>query len=227
MSNGHDEIENIEEFPWMGALDFERQSAFLVKRYQRLEIDFLDYLNYVPLRNEHLEVSSWLLADYVLRITPHLATAFRLLTFGNPMFFQSKVNKRILEDDVFRKKFLKKMESLNSKREKNEDHLHHYHKFLNQKQYGSILWFNRRISDLEIETNFITGQCEYDEGLKPFKAETWFSWYDYRDSIEHRGQTEASVYHVLQGLACLAILLTSINMYDPIVFNSKLFTYYI
>ena len=45
-------------------------STYLYGAYDRLERDFLSVLNYVPLRESHLEVSSPRLADVVLRTSP-------------------------------------------------------------------------------------------------------------------------------------------------------------
>jgi len=51
------------------------------------------------------------------------------------------------------------------------------------------------------------GYVDFTEPIKPFQKSAWESLDKCRDSIEHRGETEASMLDALNCLGCLAVIL--------------------
>ena len=72
-----EELDNI----WDNEKETKKVSNYLYGAYNRLEKDFLTVLEYVSLRETHLSVSSPRFADFVLRTSPLINKAFRVLSF--------------------------------------------------------------------------------------------------------------------------------------------------
>lgn len=193
---------------WIDSDDFDRQCDYLFNAYFRLEKDFLEYLEYVPYREDHLHVSSSRLADFILRIPPLLTISFRYLTFGGIMKYSYE---RWLHDPGLRsreeefQKYAEELKRLYEKKEKNMDSLNDYYELHISNVFS--LWRDENIIFREITLYEDVGKIEFSKKLYPFKKEKWFSWKDLRNEIEHRGRTEATLEDVLYGLAFLIILL--------------------
>ena len=92
--------------PWMNRSEFEKQSTYLFGLYSRIERDFLELFDFIPLREDYLCIESSWLADYILRVTPLLSKAFRLLTFGPP-FKTSMAGNEELKSNKEKSEYLK------------------------------------------------------------------------------------------------------------------------
>jgi len=196
-------IENI----WIDDDDFDRQCEYLLRAYLRLETDFLEYLDYVPCRVEHLNVSSQRLADFILRIPPLLTKSFRTLTFGGKMkgryeYWLYDPSHGYGEDF---NKYVKKLKQIYVKKEKNTDNLNDYYKLHALNVF--TLWGEEDLTKKEIRLKDKVGIIEFTKTLHPFQKKQWFSWKDLRNEIEHRGRTEAKLKDVLYGLAYIITLL--------------------
>lgn len=208
--NGLVEEVSIDEI-WIDTDDFDRQCEYLLGAYFRLEKDFLEYLEYVPYREDHLHVSSSRLADFILRIPPLLAISFRSLTFGECM---KGSYERWLHDPRLRyreeefHKYIKELKQLYIKKEKNIDNLIDYYELHISNIF--TLWYDENLTKQEIILNYEVGKIEFTEKIHPFQKEKWYSWKNLRNEIEHRGRTEATLENVMYGLAFLLILLTQL-----------------
>lgn len=220
----------VEEFTideiWIDTDDFDRQCEYLLGAYSRLEKDFLEYLEYVPYKEDHLHVSSSRLADFILRIPPLLAISFRLLTFGENMkgSYERWLNDprlRCREEEI--QKYIKELKQLYIKKEENKDNLIDYYEIHISNIF--TLWHDDNLTKKEVMLNYEVGKIEFTEKIYPFQKEKWYSWKDLRNEIEHRGQTEATLENVLYGLSFLIILLEQLYTWkDPFFeFTSELF----
>ena len=75
----------VEKNIWVNYKDNKNMTEYLNNTYNRLETDFIDYLDYVPLKEDHLEVTSQRLAELIQRISALLSKIFRIVTLGSPM----------------------------------------------------------------------------------------------------------------------------------------------
>ena len=223
--NGLLEDISMEEI-WLNPEDFNRQCDYLRGAYFRLEKDFLEYLEYVPYREEHLHVSSPRLADFILRIPPLLAKSFRLLTFGSKM---KGSYERWLHDPRLRSKeeefhkYTEELKKLYVKKEKNIDYLNDYYEFHISNVF--TIWGDENLINKKITLNTEIGKIEFSNKLYPFEKEKWRSWKELRNEIEHRGRTEATLNAVLCGMAFLIILIVQLYSWRDafFAFTSNLF----
>ena len=208
MSSRNGSLEEINKKGWIDQNDFNRQCDYLFGAYFRLEKDFLEYLEYVPYREDHLHVSSSRLADFILRIPPLLAISFRSLTFGERM---KGSYERWLYDPILRSreeefhKYITELNRVSMKKEENVDNLNDYYELHVSNVF--TFWGDENLVNKAVTLNDEIGKIEYSKRLYPFEKEKWFMWKDLRNEIEHRGRTEATLEDVLHGLAFLIILL--------------------
>lgn len=86
-----------------------------------------------------------------------------------------------------------------------------------------FLFAQGRISSVYIKLFMIPSEIEYDEVLKPFTSKNFNSWLEYRNDVEHRDRTQATIEKSLQGIACLFILIRKISEYTYENIESDLF----
>ena len=212
----------------MTAEDSRRLTEYVSGAYKRLERDFINYLDYVPLREVHLCVSSQRLADFIIRIDPLLSTCFRLITFGDSMKSYCESSITIIPfDDKKIEFFYEKLEKLYNKKEIDKDTLWDYYKFHDsEKLVITVFWNEKRLSmhELEIQEKIGISDCFQ---IRPFGKKEWDAFKECRNAIVHRDKTEASLEDVLHGIACLAIIFEIIKIRSrgrrPIVIDSNLF----
>ncbi len=221
-------LENLEHI-WDDEKESKKVSAYLYGAYTRLEKDFLAVLEYVPLRKQHLSVSSPRFADFVLRTSSLINKTFRILTFGRGIFEKleweinpANSNSMSSEDLVSIQNFLLEM---HKKKKKNQDSISHYYKWFSNDLFYKLFPVSE---DDFIKTIKKTEISDSEIIIFPFKDEVWKNWVKNRRKIEHRDQTEASIECVLQGLAITAKLLeTHANCRNPgDWFASSLFDVY-
>ena len=198
---------------WILVGDDRKIKGYVYSAYKRLERDFMNYLNYVPLRNKHLCVSSSRLADFIPRISSLLSKCFRLITFGNSMktYCVHNVMWQFSENVGELKALYEKLEKIYNKKEKNEDNLNDYYSLHDlDKSFITGFWDGKRIS---IQERIVKEKIGILDSLviRPFEHKEWRAWRECRNSIEHRDKTEASLKDVLYGIACIAIILENIN----------------
>lgn len=218
-------VEMVESSPWMNHLDFQRQSSFVFSSYQRLENDILEYFEYVPLREKNLSLTSVRLADFLLRMPPILTKAFKIMTFGFITQNMFDTHLGFIPDKIKQEEILKLINDLHEKKKLNEDYLNHYYQFHNNKIVAPYIWRGKLISEREVKLKEIISRIEYDEIIKPFNSKNWHSWIDCRNEIEHRERTEADLEKVLQGLACIYMILERVSSGTPEYLKSNLFDF--
>lgn len=207
-------FENLEhQNIWIPDGNHRKMKSYIYSSYKRLERDFIDYLNHVPLRNEHLFVSSSRLADFIPRISSLLSKSFRLITFGDSMNTYCVYNVTWSfdgnSDDL--KALYEKLEIIYDKKDKNEDKLNDYYCLHDlDRPFITDFWDGNRISMQERIVKEKIGVID-PLVIRPFKHEEWYAWKECRNSIEHRDRTEASLKDVLYGIAYIAIILENIN----------------
>lgn len=198
---------------WIPAGDHRKIKAFVYSSYKRLESDFMDYLNFVPLRNEHLCVSSSRLADFIPRISSLLSKCFRLITFGNSMktYCINNVTWQFNGNIENLKALYSELEEIYTKKEQNDDNLNEYYRLHDlDEPFITGFWDGNRISMQERIVKEKIGILD-SLVIKPFEHKEWYAWRECRNSIEHRDRTEASLKDVLYGLAFIAITLENIT----------------
>ena len=200
-------LENLEHI-WDDKKESEKVSAFLYGAYTRLEKDFLAVLEYIPLREQHLSVSSPRFADFVLRTSPLINKTFRILTFGRGTLekLERETNpansNSMSSEDLFSIQEL--LLYIYKYKKKDRDSISHYYKWFSNDLFYKLYPVNE---DEFIKTIRKTEIIDSELKIIPFKDEIWKNWVNNRRKIEHRNQTEASIECVLQGLAITAKLL--------------------
>ena len=198
---------------WIPVGDHRKIKVYVYSSYKQLERDFMNYLNYVPLRKKHLCVSSSRLADFIPRISSLLSKCFRLLTFGDSMktYCMHNVTWQFSEYVGGLKVLYEKLEEIYDKKEKNEDNLNDYYSLHDlDKPFITGFWDGKCISMQERIVKEKIGVLD-SLVIRPFEHKEWHSWRECRNSIEHRDKTEVSLKDVLYGIACIAIILENIN----------------
>ncbi len=197
--------------------------SFLHLSFERIEQEFLDYFEYVPLEKKHLNVSSMRLADIILKIFPLIGITFRTITFGNPM-------KALIEHLKFNKvsgieEFVEKVEKIYQKQESIDDSLWDYYRLLNDaitRDRAGISTLSEKTVSLRPRVGYINLVREF----QPFTGSNWSKIVKVRNEIEHRGKTSSSLEESLNALSCLAILLkmnANGQEHYPLDFSSKVF----
>ena len=204
-------------------IEYVNNYSFLHLSFERIEQEFLEYFEYVPLEEKHLHVSSMRLADLILKIFPLIGIAYRTITFGTPM-------KSLIKHLKFNKvsginEFVEKVEKIHQKNESNDDSLWDYYKLLNEditKERAGISILSEKAVSLRTRVGYI----HLIKTFQPFTGENWQNIVDTRNEIEHRGKKVASLEESLNTLSCLAILL-DINARGqedhPLDFSSNIF----
>ena len=214
---------------WIPNEDCHRLTEYVFGAYQRLETDFINYFNYVPLRNNHLHVSSQRLADFIQRTSQLLSKLFRLITFGESMEnYLRRAARFVFGYTTEYEELLSELYKIYDKKVKNKDYLNYYYKLHNlDKSFIKAFWNGKCLSMKEVKFQKRVGILEYNCLTKPFKWENWLSWKNCRNAIEHRDKTEASLKEVLYGIACCAIILENIASRNSIKksFDSNIFIF--
>jgi len=212
---------------WIPNEDCHRLTEYVFGAYQRLETDFINYFNYVPLRNNHLHVSSQRLADFIQTTSQLLSKLFRLITFGESMKnYLRRAVKFVFGDTTEYEELLSELYKRYDKKVKNKDYLNYYDNLHDlDKSFIKDFWNGKCLSMKEVRFQQRIGILEYNCVIKPFKWENWLSWKNCRNAIEHRDKTEASLKEVLIGIACCAIILENIASRNSIKksFDSNVF----
>ena len=214
---------------WEDDISSKKVSGYLYGAYSRLEQDFLSVLEYVPLRESHLHVSSSRFADFILRSSPLINKIFRTMTFSKRTLKQLEweINPEnsygISSDDYDSIQEL--LLNLHSLKKRNRDSISHYHKWISSGLFYKLYPINE---DDVVTTQLKTEVIESEFTLNPFGNDVWGNWIDNRRKIEHRDQTEASIQCVLNGLAIIAkLLVTYADISNPgDWFQSDLFDVY-
>lgn len=203
----------VEKIVWMNDKDSKNITEYLNNAYNRLETDFVDYLEYVPLKEDHLKVTSQRLADFIQRISALLSKSLRIVTLGSPMqqYCERSMEFRFGSGSLGLEKLYKHLNGIYNKVKVNKDTLNDYYILHDiNETFITGFWNGKPISKQEIELREKIGVLEYPQTLVPFKHEEWYSWKDSRNAIEHRYETTTSMKNVLYGVAYLAIVLNNI-----------------
>ena len=138
-------LEDLEHI-WDDKKESEKVSAYLYGAYTRLEKDFLAVLEYVPLREQHLSVSSSRFADFVLRTSPLINKTFRILTFGRGTLekLEWETNPAnsisMSSEDLF--SIQKLLLEIHKKKKKNNDSISDYRKWFSNDLFYKLYQVN-------------------------------------------------------------------------------------
>jgi len=212
---------------WIPVEDDRKITGYVYNAYKRLETDFMNYLNYVPLRKDHLCVSSSRLADFIPRISSLLSKCFRLITFGYSMktYCEHSIPLQFSENGS-QKALYEKLDDIYNKKKKNEDYLNDYYGLHDlDESFITDFWDGKRIS---MQERMVKEKIGISDSLviKPFDHKEWYAWGECRNAIEHRDKTEASLKDVLYGIAYIATILENItkrSWFKQLDFDSDLF----
>lgn len=196
-------------------------AIYLLGAYQRIEANLLNYLTYIPLRRENINISSQRLADFIPIIYSLLSKAFNLITFGEAMsqYHFNPIRLAIAKFES-RKEFDEELLNLFEKKSKNRDFLNDYYTFHNKNNfYITDLWLSGKISEIKLGVKHLSGVLEYDEKIKPFEFDEWNAWNETRNALAHRDQIEASLKVVFYGIGGVHVLLDNFMVRTTLLFS--------
>jgi hypothetical protein len=197
---------------WLSDEDYQRKVEYLVYSYKRLDAELFSSFDYVPLREENLNVSSMFFADICLRVFPNLLIGFNALTFGNKMknrLLAWKTQKErgdhpnyfknIEIDDI-----LREIKKIKCKNLENKDGIWDYYNFYKRSNIGIHNYFNLNKT---VEPLYHLGRIEYDKRIQPFEGKTFETYIKTRNAIEHRGMVEASLKEAYSAVSALYLVI--------------------
>lgn len=133
---------------WLDEEIFENRTEFYFNAVNRQENEFLNYLEYVPLRTVNLAVSSQRLADFMLRIFPLLTIGFNVITFGKGMKRYVNSAQHIFSDSNTQQELFSKLKDLY---DKNNPYLRDYYKFHSDRLFHQYWNISINEDDLELK----------------------------------------------------------------------------
>lgn len=209
---------------FLSSEEYVNNYTFLNIAFDKIEQDFLDYFDYVPLESKHLKVSSMRLADLILRVFPLLGIAFRTITFGKPM--RAHLEHLEFEKSPLIEKIVNRVSRLSVKQLANKDNERDYHKLLCNKIMNDFI-VTGLLSDATATIRPRAGRIHWVSHIQPFQGVQWNEIIEIRNAIAHRGKITATIEEAINTLACLALLLES-NANNqgheyPLPFESEIF----
>ena len=208
---------------WINDEEYKRKIEFLYLMYKEVENEFLEYLKYVPLKEDNFNVSSMLLADLIPRIFRYMESSFKALAFGEPMkvFYERDIRFEFQGGRELKIELYRDLENIPE-----GAGVYDYYTFFSKEDKKYIEKFFREgsLTNQKIKPIKHIGLVEYEETIEPFKPEEWNRLRRIRNDIVHNQKMEARLYDVFQALACLAILLDNrYSIWGQSKLESKLF----
>lgn len=186
---------------WLDKDTFENRTEYFFNAVNRLETEFINYLEYVPLRTENLKVSSQRLADFMLRIFPLMTIGFNIITFGDGMKQYVNSANHIFSDSTIQQELFSKLVTLHNE---NNPFLRDYYNLHLDRLFQQ--YWNISIEEDDLELRKMVGIINYSTKIVPFDHSIWDQTHKVRNEIIHRTRTEASLENVVNGLGCLNLI---------------------
>jgi len=216
---------------WMEKEEYERRFDYLLYAFDSIEAEVFKSFDINPLRKENLQVSSIFYADICVRLYPCMTIGFNLLTFGFGMQQQINIIRQFSEEEKLNPKIdLVDLESslikLKEKNMKNKDTLRDYYKLYAGDDLSNSMYFSL---DQNTTASFNVGKIEYDEEIYPFIKKNWYKYLEVRNSIEHRGGIESTLFNSVNALAAVYLMLRRLCFTSPIFrqLSSRIFGGYV
>jgi len=179
---------------WLSKTNLKKYVEASRRKYDSIEMEFVECLDYVELDLDHFNVYSKKFNDFILKIGPEILTVFELILFNKKIvrFFNDQPE---LEEQI-----------INIKKKKNEGK-EGFMAYLNALPYlktenAKVKNLNEKITPFKIQKSWLTKKQRY---------RYWVDWWDYGyNALKHRRIREfkeaATLKHTLFSLAGLWIL---------------------
>lgn len=213
---------------WMEKEEYERRFDYLLYAFDSIEAEVFKSFDINPLRKENLDVSSMFYADISIRMYPLLTIGFNLLTFGFGMQRNVNVIRQVEADEKLSTEInIEKIEAsligLKGKNIQNKDTLRDYYKLYNKGELAKSIYFS--FDHQNVATSYNVGRIEYDEEIRPFTSINWNKYLEIRNSIEHRGGIESTLFNSINAVGALYLMLRQLCFTAPVFrkLNSRIF----
>lgn len=181
--------------------EFDERLYFAYMEYRRLKDDFMNYLSYVPLEEDHFTVYSPKLLSLITDVCEQILDCFeiRIRTPLLRMYGGSIEDERVIAFEKTRKAFIEKMmKRKEAHKSMNYLELHGFIK--EQKEFYTTL------ANLEGNNIFVIPIQQFIQPFKPMEGKEFPSWWSVYNSLKHDRFSARKEGNLKISLHCLAAL---------------------